>query len=119
MSNPFRDKTMRREYDSAVRAYRTRSSAVGAFFDKEGARRPPGSTFATFFWHGYDGVSPGRWDAASRKMVCYAYWRAGRDMARESAKGESEADVLRRRQEQEAVLSWGRARPRAPDGRAK
>jgi hypothetical protein len=78
--NRFRDPTMRREYDAAVRAWEIKH--------KDLFRRDAqfvGSSFADAFWAGFnDAPQVGRnnyKDAESRKMICYAYFRAGRDCA--------------------------------------
>lgn len=84
MGNPFRNKTMRGIYDDAIKQYETRHRN---WFHPSGNRNL-GNSASGYFWKGYDGVwsEPHRWDAASRKLVTYAYWCAGRDVrAREEA----------------------------------
>lgn len=82
--NRFRDHTMRQQYESAVKAYRVKHRDL--FIN--GARRKPGgygSSFAMFFWHGFDGETTGTCnfsDNASRSMIGYAYYRAGQDMSK-------------------------------------
>lgn len=84
MKNPFRDRTMRREYDAAVRAYESKHQDLFV----KGERRTPGgygSSFASFFWNGFDGKTKGvacMSDRASRSMIGYAYYRAGKDCAK-------------------------------------
>lgn len=86
--NRFRDPIMRSYYDSGVHAYETRHRDL---FLPSGERRRAGSygsSFATMFWQGYDGTVFGRgWDAAGRKTVGYAVWRAGRDCRAQEARG--------------------------------
>ena len=79
MVNRFRDPTMRQQYDAAVRAFGTKHRDL---FDANGVRRAPGSSFASFFWRGFDGTQLGAGfiDRASRSTLSYAYWRAGQDM---------------------------------------
>ena len=83
--NPFRDRTMRQNYDAAVKVYRMRHRDL--FIPQTGERRRSGnygSTFARCFWHGFDDVAtPGeRQDRAWRQTIGYAFWRAGRDLAK-------------------------------------
>jgi hypothetical protein len=82
MVNRFRDPTMRQQYDAAVRAYRMKHRDL---FDANGNRRTPGSSFASFFWRGYDGECAARWDRTGRATLSYAYWRAGQDCKQEAA----------------------------------
>lgn len=57
-------------------------------FQADGARSR-GNSVADMFWRGFDGVVlGGMWDAASKKTLAYAYWRAGQD-ARKIANGTS------------------------------
>lgn len=87
-TNPFRNPILRREYDAAVKAYSLRHRDL--FLPPSGVRRSAanrtiGSSFAFYFWQGYDeAASPihARWDAASRQIIGWAYYRAGRDIAR-------------------------------------
>lgn len=86
MSNRFHDKTMRSQYDAAVKVYRMKHRDL--FIN--GERRTEGqygSSFAQYFWHGFDGIVPCVWDAGRRKMLGYAYWRAGQDCAKDAARG--------------------------------
>lgn len=77
MSNRFRDKVLKREYDNAMAAYRAHNRTL---FNTDGTRSK-GNSIAGFFWLGYDGKVQGSGfvDRASRQMVGYAYWRAGQD----------------------------------------
>lgn len=75
--NPFRDRMMRDVYDNAVQAFDEKRRLL---FFPDGSRCL-GNGFASFFWRGYDGVTPGQWDRASKRMLGYAAWRAGRDIA--------------------------------------
>jgi hypothetical protein len=82
--NPFRNPVMRREFDAAVRAYEMRHRDL--FRDAKPYKH--GSSFANFFWAGYDGrIAPGagvgfKQDASSRNMIAYAYFRAGELLAK-------------------------------------
>lgn len=78
--NPFRDPTLRREFDAAVQAYRLRHRDL--FIDgkrRSNTDRTIGSSFAQMFWNGYDNIQMGGGfiDAASRQMLGYADYRAG------------------------------------------
>ncbi len=81
--NRFRDHTMRQQYDAAVRAFETKHRDLFV----NGTRRTVGgygSSFASAFWHGYDGDTKGvacMSDKASRSTLAYAYYRAGQDCA--------------------------------------
>ena len=76
MPNRFKDVTMRREYDAAMHMFWSKHRNL---FQSTG-ERSTGSSMASFFWQGYDGKVMGiGWDAASKKMIGYAYWRAGQD----------------------------------------
>lgn len=83
MPNRFRDPTMRREYDATVAMFRQEHRNL--FVDGKPHR---GSTLAGQFWHGFNGTSLGAGftDRASKKMIAYAYWSAGRDMRTELGK---------------------------------
>jgi hypothetical protein len=88
LRNPFKDRMMRMEYEAAIRAYDVKHKSL---FLSNGDRRTVGhygSAFATYFWKGYDGVIPGngRWDAASKRMIAYALWCAGRDVKQRDAR---------------------------------
>lgn len=79
MPNRFKDATMRREYDSVMHMFWTKHRNL---FLPNG-ERSTGSSVSSFFWQGYDGKVMGAgWDAASKKMIGYAYWRAGQDAKR-------------------------------------
>lgn len=71
--NPFRDKTMRREYDAAVRAFRSTHESL---FRPDGSPKTLSSSFAEHFWRGYNGARM----RVPNNTVAYAYWRAGKDM---------------------------------------
>jgi hypothetical protein len=77
--NPFKNPIMRREFDSAVKAFEIKHRDLFV----NGERRTEGrygSSFASFFWHGYDGKTKGvaaMSNQASRAMIGYAYYRAG------------------------------------------
>ena len=84
MANKFKDKTMREQYDVAVRIFNAKHRDL---FYPDGSRCK-GSSLAEMFWKGYEGVwqeangkpNTGVWDRESRKTLGYAYWRAGQDM---------------------------------------
>lgn len=80
MPNRFRDPYMREQYDVAVWHYQNRHRNL---FAPDGQPRI-GSSFAEFFWRGFNGIKPGAGftDRASRSMVGYAYYRAGQDCAK-------------------------------------
>ncbi len=75
MPNRFRDPVMRNAYDEAIAAHQRTSRVLFV----EG-RPHRGNGVAGPFWRGYSGEQEGRWDAASRKTLSYAYWCAGRDI---------------------------------------
>lgn len=83
MPNRFRDPTMRREYDATVAMFRQEHRNL--FIDGKPHR---GSTLAGQFWHGFNGthLGAGFTDRASKEMLAYAYWCAGRDMRAELEK---------------------------------
>lgn len=83
MSNRFRDPTMRREYDAVVEMFHQEHRNL---FHQGTPTR--GSSLAGQFWHGFNGTSLGAGftDRASKEMLAYAYWRAGRDMRAELEK---------------------------------
>jgi len=77
MTNPFRHKIMRRHFDAAVQMYRSKHRDM---FTPQGVRRSPaGNSFASYFWRGYDDlfIDYNKWDRASRRMLAYAFYRAG------------------------------------------
>lgn len=79
VTNPFRDKTMRREFDAAVYAYETRHRNL---FNPQTGEPAAGNAFAHFFWTGFNGKTIGAgFDAESKKMIGYAYFRAGELLA--------------------------------------
>lgn len=73
---PFRDLGMRRGYEACVEAYR----AKGAAYMEEG------NSAAGMFRRGFTGAHVGKWDAASRKTLAYAQFRAGQDCAQDEAR---------------------------------
>lgn len=84
MGNPFRNKMMRGCYDGAIKTYEANHRNL---FLSDGRRRYQGcygSSFATYFWKGYDGLADGltRWDRSSKNTTGYAVWCAGRDVRR-------------------------------------
>lgn len=83
MPNRFKDPTMRREYEAAVAMFRQEHRNL---FCNGSPHR--GSALASQFWHGFNGTSLGAGfiDRASKQMVAYAYWCAGRDMRAELEK---------------------------------
>lgn len=81
MSGPFRDSGMRAQYEIALECYAAKHPDL---FRPDGSRCK-GSSFALFFWDGFDGKTKGIAnfsDPASRRMVGYAYYRAGKACAR-------------------------------------
>jgi hypothetical protein len=83
--NKFKDKTLRREYDAAVLAYRTSHPSLF----HTGGQENRGSSFATAFWngfHGLAGVAHYNFDRAGKRTLTYAHWRAGQDCARRAAR---------------------------------
>lgn len=73
--NPFRTKFMRKGFDEMVAAYAEKRRVL---FVRQGVRNR-GSSFANFFWHGFDGqkIGGGFTDRSSRETLMYAMWRAG------------------------------------------
>lgn len=69
---PFRDAGMLRAYEACVAAYRAKGAAYLA----------EGNSAADMFRRGFTGTHTGVWDAASRKTLAYAHFRAGQDCAR-------------------------------------
>jgi hypothetical protein len=82
MRNPFRNKTMRGTYDAMVKAYHTKHRDVVRADGSE----CHGNGWASWFWRGYHGQTAGRWDRASKEMIGYACWCAGRDVRAQEAK---------------------------------
>lgn len=80
LTNPFREKMMRSQWEAAVLGYSTQHRN---FFHASGARCQ-GNSFANAFWAGFDGMTTGRgnYDRASRRTIAYAYYRAGQDVRR-------------------------------------
>ncbi|MGP1715640.1 MAG: hypothetical protein ACTS9Y_00545 [Methylophilus sp.] len=82
MPNRFRDRTLRNEYDAAMFQFNTKHPNL---FAPDGTAKKTSSTFASYFWKGYEG-HPGLGigfdhDKESRTTLAYAYWRAGQDAA--------------------------------------
>lgn len=74
VTNPFRDKTMRKEFDAAIFGFNTRHRN----FIRDNGTRCYGNGCASAFWEGFDDQQPDKWaDRASRQMIAYAYYRAG------------------------------------------
>ena len=89
MANRFKDPGMRREYDGAMLAYNTKHKNL--FLPNGERRKSPdlGSSFATFFWGGYDGFTVGMFNFESkgdRNTIAYAHYRAGQDAAKQHRK---------------------------------
>ena len=88
MKTPFRNATLRREYEAALLAFSVGHPSL--FLPSGERRRSPdlGSSFATYFWGGFDGLTDGiyRMDADSKRRVCYAYYRAGADLRRKEVR---------------------------------
>ncbi len=80
MTNRFKDPTLRNEYDNATRCFETKHRNL---FCSDGSRSM-GNSMASFFWRGFDGTQfgAGFTDAASKKILAYAYYRAGQDCAK-------------------------------------
>lgn len=84
MRNPFRAAIMRAQFDGLVRAYDTKHRDL---ITADGLRNR-GNGAAGPFWLGYDGLARERWNAASRKMIAWACYRAGEAVRqREEAAG--------------------------------
>ena len=89
MSNPFKNAVMRKEYDAAKFAFDAKHANL--FINgqcRSHVDQNIGSTFADYFWAGFDGFTQGRFDmtrSGSEGMVAYAYYRAGQDAARHLA----------------------------------
>lgn len=81
MANRFKDPMLKDMYDGCIKHYDRRG---GDFFAKDGSQKK-GSTLATFFWRGYNGV-PQNWDAASKRAPIYACYRAGQDIKKREGK---------------------------------
>ena len=71
---------MRKEYDAAMFAFDTKHKNL--FIDGERRQSPNlGSSMATAFWGGYEGMTEGMFNfaAGSKNTLFYAYYRAGQD----------------------------------------
>lgn len=77
MANPFRDPMMRAVFAEDVAAFERRSSAL---FMANGRPKTSHSR-GIYFWQGFENVRPEAWDAASRRQLGYADYRAGRHCA--------------------------------------
>jgi hypothetical protein len=87
-TNPFKDPYMQGQYTAARRAYDVRHPSLFVK-GKRRERGSYGSSFAIAFWNGYDFVTKGINGFASRQarqMIGYAWYRAGRDIAKEEGK---------------------------------
>ena len=73
MNNHFRNPTMKACFAAAVRGFETRHKD----FFHAGGTPNRGNSPAGYFWRGYEGAMAGTWDAASKQMMGYAYWKAG------------------------------------------
>lgn len=77
MSNPFSYPAMRRPYEEALRDYEERSETL---FTPDGSPHKNNAT-ARAFWHGFEGTKP-HWNDRSRSEPPFAYFQAGRYLAR-------------------------------------
>jgi hypothetical protein len=80
--NPFKDAVMRRQFDACIHCYDTKHRDL---IRADGGRHT-GNAVANFFWQGFDGAGRDRWDAASRKMIAWACYRAGEEIRKREAK---------------------------------
>lgn len=92
--SPFRDTGMRRMYDTCVSAYKSGNA---------GMARGAGNSAATMFWRGFDGSHVGKWDAASRRSLAYAQFRAGQDCAEDTARAAVAALIVREQAQRELL----------------
>lgn len=76
MKPPFRNALLANAYTKMVDAYERDDAGL---FNPEGNPRKWGS-MATHFWNGYHGLRPEQWDRASKQMIVYAAYRAGKDV---------------------------------------
>lgn len=76
----FRDPALRRDYEMALTAYRTKDRDIWRPPGTLPAHRPS-NAMAKAFWRGFDGFEP-QWTAASKRSHAYAFWRAGQDARR-------------------------------------
>lgn len=75
----FKNAILRNCYENAVKMYDARSLTL---FNPDGTRST-GNSIASAFWKGFDGQVIGAgWDSNSKQMLIYAYWCAGRDIAK-------------------------------------
>ena len=81
MPNRFQTPGLRKQYDVCVKMYKERERTL---FYPDG-NRCVGSSIASYFWRGFDGVQL-NWDAASRQWFAYAAYRAGEDMKKDDDK---------------------------------
>jgi hypothetical protein len=84
MRNPFRDPWMRAVFADDVAAFKRRTSAL---FTADG-RRNTNHSRGIDFWLGFDNIGPEAWDAASRRQLGYASYRAGQYCAKVDALAE-------------------------------
>lgn len=95
MPNRFKDPTLRKEYDAAIYQFGIKHRNL---FRPDGSPSKDSSTFASYFWKGYDG-HPGLGigfdhDRESRSTLSYAYWRAGQDAALLDSAKNSKTDPI-------------------------
>ena len=77
--NRFKDKTMRSQYAVAVHCFKIKHRDL---FRPDGVTRNIGSSFASYFWKGFDNILVFKCPD-DKKMIAYAYYRAGQDCAKE------------------------------------
>ena len=80
MATRFKDPTMIKEYEAAKATY---ASAHRDLFKPDGSQHI-GSSFASFFWGGFNGLTKGLFNFSEkpqRNTISYAYYCAGRDCA--------------------------------------
>ena len=76
--NPFRNKWMRRQYDTVMRFYDTRDQVL---FHENGKPKGHTGTYTDHFWRGWCGIVDRAWAARKdvKKCISYAYWCAGKN----------------------------------------
>lgn len=79
-ANPFRNVSMRINFDVLVETYKCGGRVLFAADGRENR----GSSMADMFWRGFYGktIGAGFTDRASREMLAYAHWRAGQVCAK-------------------------------------
>jgi len=86
MANRFKNSILRAEYNASMFAFDTKHQNL--FINGERRQSPDlGSTFATFFWAGYDGKNQGmfKFDSTMKNTLSYAYYKAGIDARKKDA----------------------------------